>query len=300
VSEMSLRVEKVALPDGRDVEVHLGNWEFGTDSPALVYHHGTPGHGNPGRHLLEAARDRGTRVIGPTRAGYSGSTRLPGRTIASVAADIEVVLDRLAIRRAMTLGVSGGGPHALATAALLQERIPVTASVAGMAPYGVPGLNFLADMGEGNLEEYGAAIEGEAALFKFLERESPALTQVSPEELGESMASLLPEVDKRLVTGDYAADLVDRFAQSLAPGVYGWLDDDLAFIAPWDFDLDLLSGRPVSIWQGGQDLMVPRAHGSWLASEVKGAQPRLLPEDGHLSIVVGRAGEIIDDLLANW
>lgn len=300
MSDATLRVETIALPGGRDIEVHLSNWELGGDSPSLVFHHGTPGWGNPGRHLLEASADRGVRVVGITRAGYSTSTRVPGRTVASVAADVEAVLDDLGVQRAMAVGVSGGGPHALATAARLQERVSATASVAGLAPWTAPGLDFLAGMGQGNLEEYGAAFEGEAKLLEFLEREAPGITHVSPEELAGSMASLLPDVDRRLVTGDYAAELVEHFSRSLAPGVYGWVDDDLAFLSPWGFDLKLLSGRHVSVWQGGHDLMVPSAHGSWLVSGVEGARSQLLPDDGHLSIVVGRAAEILDDLILSW
>jgi pimeloyl-ACP methyl ester carboxylesterase len=295
-----LTVQTIALPDNRNIEVHLGNWELGGDSPALVFHHGTPGWGHPGRRMLEASADRGVRVVGITRPGYSASTRAPARTVAAVAADVEAVLDDLAVPRAMAVGVSGGGPHALATAARLQERVPAIASVAGPAPWTAPGLDFLAGMGQGNLEEYGAALEGEAKLLDFLEREAPGITHASPEELKASLASLLPDVDTRVVTGDYAAELAEQFSRSLAPGVYGWVDDDLALISPWGFDLELLNGRHVSVWQGGRDLMVPSSHGSWLASAVAGCRSRLLPDDGHLSIIVGRAAEILDDLLLSW
>lgn len=300
MSDATLTVKNVALPEGRDIEVHLGNWEVGADSPLLVFHHGTPGWGDPGQHLLKASADRGVRVLGITRPGYAASTRVPGRTVASVAADVEAVLDELGIQRVMTLGVSGGGPHALATAARLQDRVVATASVASVAPWTAPGLDFLAGMGEGNLEEYGAALEGEAELLEFLEREAPGITDISPEELAKSMASLLPDVDKRLVSGDYAAELVEHFSKSLAPGVYGWLDDDFAFLSPWGFDLQELNGLHVTVWQGRHDLMVPCAHGAWLASAVDGARSRILPDDGHLSIVVGRAAEILDDLLKSY
>ena len=70
----------------------------------------------------------------------------------------------------------------------------------------------------------------------------------------------------------------------------------MAFTRPWGFDLDEI-GVPVVVWQGGQDRMVPFAHGQWLATQVPGARPRLLPEEGHLSIAVASFGKILDDLL---
>jgi pimeloyl-ACP methyl ester carboxylesterase len=86
--------------------------------------------------------------------------------------------------------------------------------------------------------------------------------------------------------------------EALRNGIWGWFDDDLAFVRDWGFDLSSIR-VPVTIWQGDQDRMVPFDHGRWLAANVPGATPRLLEGDGHLSIAVGRFGEILDGLLAS-
>jgi len=88
------------------------------------------------------------------------------------------------------------------------------------------------------------------------------------------------------------------FRQALANGIWGWFDDDLAFTRPWGFDLDGI-GVPVVVWQGGQDRMVPFAHGQWLAAHLPSARAMLLPEEGHLSIAVDKFGEIIGELVAS-
>ncbi len=288
----------VALPDGRTLEVHLTNWDgTGRDAPVVVDHHGTPGCGRPMATTAAAAARHGVRLVGPTRPGYAGSTRRPGRDVAAVAADVAAVLDRLGVDRAAVMGASGGGPHALATAAGLPGRIVAAAALASVGPYDAPGLDFLAGMGQDNLDEFGVALDGEPALRRYLEAARPGLVGVDAEAIARALDSLLPPVDRAAVTGVLATDLADEFTASLAPGIEGWLDDDLAFTRPWGFELADLS-VPVSVWQGGVDLMVPAAHGAWLADRIPGAAAHLLPLDGHLSIQVGRIDEIIEWLVS--
>ncbi len=288
----------VPLDDGRTLEVHLANWATTPDdAPVLVDLHGTPSWGRPFRHTRAAAFARGVRVFGPTRAGYGTSTPCPGRDVAAVAGDVAQALDALGVGRVVVVGTSGGGPHALATAAGLGDRVAAVASVAGAGPYGVPGLDFLAGMGQENVDEFGAALAGEDVLRPFLTAARDRIAGVSADAIAESLATLLPPVDRALVTGELADDIVESFTEALRPGIEGWVEDDLAFCQDWGFSLDDLR-CPVSVWQGGVDLMVPAAHGRWLAGRIAGARAHLLPDDGHLSISMGRIAEIVDEMLA--
>ena len=280
------------LPDGRDLDILVSGPE---DGVPLVYHHGTPGSVTPATRLAEAAYRHGLRLVTMSRAGYGLSSRDPGRTVASVADDVAAVLDHLGASRCVTAGWSGGGPHALATGALLSDRVAGVLVIAGVAPYQAAGLDFLDGMGEDNLIEFGAALDGEASLRAFLEGIAPGLRAVTAEDLVSQMGSLLPDVDRAMLTDEFGAELAGGFCEALEVSVDGWLDDDLAFVRPWGFDLDALS-VPSFIWQGGQDLMVPPAHGGWLAEHVRGAQPRLLPDEGHVSIVVGKIDEMVAEL----
>lgn len=283
----------LTLPDGRGLEIAVSG---PADGPVLLFHHGTPGSRSQGRHMQRAAHARGLRLVTYSRAGYGGSSRRPGRMVADVGADMAALLDHLGVARCFVGGWSGGGPHALATAAVLPERVDGVLLIAGVAPYGVAGLDFLAGMGQDNIEEFGAALEGEDSVRAFLEAVAPELRAADAQGLVGSLASLLPEVDRAVLTDEYGQDVAASFHDALRVGVDGWVDDDLAFTRPWGFDLGGLQ-RPSFLWQGTADLMVPFAHGEWLADHVAGVRAHLLPDEGHLSVGLGHIDAMLDELL---
>jgi pimeloyl-ACP methyl ester carboxylesterase len=283
------------LADGRSLDVEVSGPAGRTP---LVVHHGTPGERSQYAPFAGAAAARGLRYVSYSRPGYGGSSRQPGRAVADCAADTAAILAHLGVGRCYTVGASGGGPHALACAALLPDQVLACATVAGAGPFGAEDLDFLAGMGRENHEEFGAALAGEAELQGYLEREAESLADLTGEQVAAALGDLVSPVDAAALTGGFAAYVATSFHQALASGIWGWFDDDLAFTRPWGFDLDRIGG-PVAVWQGGQDRMVPFAHGQWLAAHLPSARARLLPEEGHLSIAVGKFGEILDELVAS-
>ena len=255
----------------------------------VVVHHGTPCCGLLAGNWAQDAERRGIRLVGFDRGGYGGSDRHAGRRIADVAADTAALADALGVDRFRAWGISGGGPHVLACAALLPERVVAAACLAGVAPYGADGLDWLAGMGQDNVEEFGAAIAGEAPLRDYLSEQRAGLLSTTPETLHHAMETLLPEVDKAVFTGEQAEFLHAWLTSGLRSSYDGWLDDDLAFVGDWGFDLADIT-VPVLVMQGEHDLMVPFAHGQWLAAHVPGADVVLSPDDGHLTLLdhIGR------------
>jgi pimeloyl-ACP methyl ester carboxylesterase len=148
-----------------------------------------------------------------------------------------------------------------------------------------------------NLDELGLALAGEQALRPYIEEQLPGMAAATPEELVEHMSSLLPEVDRACLTGDVGADFAAAMNRVGRAGPDGWIDDDLAFMRPWGFDLDQVRA-PVSLWQGELDLMVPFAHGQWLAPRIPGVHAHLEPGQGHLSVTVGAVDRMLDELAA--
>ncbi len=279
----------VPLPDGRVLHVFAAPDQGGE---LLVSHHGTPGSGLRPSTWSEIARNNGFRLVSYDRPGYGGSSRHPGRTVADAAADVASIADALGYDDFCTFGTSGGGPHALACAALLDGRARAAATFASVAPFDAPGLDWLAGMGQDNLEEFGAAQVGEDALQTYLTEQRKSVFATNVEDLVRGMSSLLPQVDVAALTGDFGQDMLAQMRRALADGVDGWLDDDQAIVVRgWGFDLTDIT-VPVLIAQGRKDLMVPYAHGEWLAQHVPGAKTMLSDEDGHLSMRA-RLGEVL-------
>ena len=286
---------QIATVDGRRLEVQVAGPE---DGRALVFHVGTPSAGRLFAPMVEAGSSWGVRHITYSRPGYGGSQRHAGRSVADCAADVAAIADELGIDRFMTAGWSGGGPHALACAAVLGERVIAAASIAGVAPFEADGLDWLDGMGQENIDEFAATAAGDAELLAHLERNAPSMAAATAAGLLAGFGDLLCEVDRRALTGEFAQYLAGCTGAAVENGIWGWFDDDIAFYRAWGFDLQDIS-RPVTIWQGGQDRFVPYAHGQWLARNVAGARGELHPGHGHLSLVVESYGEILEDLLAH-
>jgi pimeloyl-ACP methyl ester carboxylesterase len=290
---MQAKRQLIPMPDGRDIDVLTTGPE---DGFPLVIHEGTPAGLVVDSKTAAEAAQRGLRYVVAARPGYEGSTPRPGRRVADVAADIAAVLDALGAGEFVSMGMSGGGPHTLACAALLQGRCLAAASIAGIAPYKSDGLDFMAGMGPENVTEFSLALQGADALTPYLEREAGPLREITAEQIAAALGGLISDADADVITGEFAEELAESTRAALREGVAGWRDDDLAFATDWGFSLDALAGR-VAIWQGDQDLMVPFAHGKWLAAHIPGARVHLEPGAGHLTMTVTAIGRILDDLL---
>ena len=284
---------QIELDDGRLLDLRVSG---PIDGVPLIFHHGTPGADTPIRALERAVHDRGLRFATFSRPGYGSSSRLRGRRVVDVVPDTAAVLTAIEADRCLVAGWSGGGPHALACGARLGSAAG-TLVISGVAPYGLADLDWIAGMGDDNVAEFGAALLGEPTLRPFLEEARGHLKDTDAAGIIASLDSLLPDVDKAVLTDEFGEDMAASFAEALRHGVDGWVDDDLAFTEPWGFTLDEISG-PVMIWQGSLDLMVPFAHGQALASRIARASVHLEEGEGHLSIGLGALDRMLDELVS--
>ncbi|MCW3815645.1 alpha/beta hydrolase [Micromonospora sp. DR5-3] len=262
VTETDLR-----LGDGRTLHVYDTG---GADRLAVFWHHGTPNIGAPPAPLFAAADRLGLRWVSHDRPGYGGSTRVPGRDVASAAADVAAVADALGIARFAVMGHSGGGPHALACGALLPDRVVAVVSGAGLAPYGAAGLDWFAGMVPSGVASLRSAAAGRAA-------------KESYETSGAAYDPEFTPADLAALHGVWSwfGSVVGPATQA-GPG--GLIDDELAYVAPWGFRPGEVV-PPVLLLHGGRDGIVPAAHGEWLAGHCPRAELRRYPEDGHISVL---------------
>lgn len=280
-------------PGGRTIEVESGGPSEG--EPVLLQL-GTPSAGRLSRAIVDAGAERGLRHVTYSRPGYARSNRSPGRTVSDCVADVSAVAGALGLEAFYTVGLSGGGPHALATTAHLGDRVIAGAVLGSVAPRDAEGLDWQDGMAPENLEEFSAARQGESALLALLEREAAAMTGANPDQLREAMGELISPPDREALAGEGGAYLVECMTGALATGVWGWFDDDVAFELDWGFSVSTID-RPFTVWHGAQDNFVPPAHGRWLAERIPGATFRHEEDDGHLSLLLARYGDVLDGLL---
>jgi pimeloyl-ACP methyl ester carboxylesterase len=283
----------LAAPDGRILDVAVAG---SPDGRAVVFHTGTPMAGLPFGPHVEAAQTRGLRLVHYSRPGYARSTRHPGRSVADCVADVTSVCDHLGVERFLTVGWSGGGPHALACAALLPDRVEAAATIASVTPYRAEGLDWMAGMAPENVEEFGLALNDHDGLVRFMRSWVKETRDATVEGLIDALGELASEIDRQELTAALGEYLLDSNREAFLDDVWGWFDDDLACTRAWGFDVSMID-VPVTIWQGPLDRFVPFAHGEWLASHIPGARAELRPEHGHLSLAVGAFPEILDGML---
>ena len=282
------REHLVNTPDGRVLHVEEAGDPAGI--PVFV-NHGTPGCAHHyGPHVEDAVR-RGIRLIGYDRPGYGRSTPQPGRTVADCAADVRTIAKALGLDRIAVWGISGGGPHALACAALLPDLAAAVAVLAAIAPYGAPGLDYFTGMGQENVDDIKLTLEDEPAARRKVYDDREHVLAMSPEQAFDLFPTLLSDVDAAAHNRELADWLSRSNHDGLAPGVDGWWDDGLADLKPWGFDLESI-GVPVQLWHGRHDRFVPLQHGEWLASRIPGVEAHLTEVDGHLTLLQRRIPEV--------
>jgi pimeloyl-ACP methyl ester carboxylesterase len=270
----TLAVEESGDPGGRPVLVHMG-----TPNSRLLY----------GPIMADAAA-RGLRLISYDRPGYGGSSPQPGRSVADCAGDVRAICAELGIDRLATWGISGGGPHVLACAALLPDLVTAAASLASPAPYGAEGLDYFAGMGQENVDDFSLFFTDEAAARAKTDQDREELLAASPEDAAKALESLLTPTDAAALRGELAEYLAYSNQDGLAPGSQGWFDDNCT-VRPWGFDLADIT-VPVLLLHGRQDMFVPFSHGEWLAAHIPGVEARLLDHDGHLTLMKDRVPEV--------
>ena len=258
--------------------------------PVLV-HMGTPNSRHLYRPNVADAAERGLRLISYDRPGYGESTPQPGHRIADCADDIRVICAELGIDRLAMWGISGGGPHVLACAALLPDLVVAAASLASLAPYGADGLDWFADMGQDNVDDTRLMLTDEDAARVKTEKDREEFLATTADEVAEGMKSLLSPIDAAVLSGELAEYLNYSTHEGLAPGAQGWWEDSFALITAWGFELTQIT-VPVLLLHGRHDQFVPFGHGQWLAAHIPGVEARLLDDDGHLTLLQRRIPEV--------
>jgi pimeloyl-ACP methyl ester carboxylesterase len=269
----------LTLADGR--ELAFAEWGDPGGRPIFSLH-GTPGS-RLNRHPDHVkVAGIGARVITYDRPGYGASDRHRGRVVADCVGDVTAIADELGIGTFAVTGGSGGGPHCLAVAAALPDRVTRAACVVGLAPYDVLGESFLDGMDPENVKEFGWALDGEARLATELGKEAEEMLARADHDPATLLGDLdIPDADREILgRPDMAVVIREALTAAVGDGVWGWVDDDLAFTRPWGFDPATIT-VPTSVWWGSHDVLVPPSHGEWVTRTVPNAVSRIDDSGGH-------------------
>ena len=278
----------VQTADGRTLAVQESGDPAGL--PVLV-HNGTPNSRHVYRKVTDDAAAHGLRLISYDRPGYGGSSPDPGRSTADCAADVRAICAALDVDRLATWGISGGGPHVLACAALLPDLVVAAASLASLAPYGADGLDWYAGMGQLNADDFRRYFADQDAARRKLAEDRKEALAATADDAAKGLETLLTPTDAAVLTGELAGYLVWSTKEGLAPGDEGWWEDTVTQASPWGFELAEIS-VPVLLMHGREDMFVPFGHGEWLARHIPGVDAHLLDHDGHLTLLEQHIGEV--------
>jgi pimeloyl-ACP methyl ester carboxylesterase len=254
-------------------------------------------HGTPGSRLGPFPSGRvlyriGVRLITFDRPGYGESAPQPGRTVAGAAGDVALIADALDIDRFAVLGRSGGGPHALACAALLTNRVTRASALVSLAPWDADGLDWFAGMSDSNVREYTAA-SSQPEMMTYRLVEAAARVRANPISHVSTIGPEMPASDRRIVSdAGIRAKLAESFGEALRHSADGWIDDALAFCAPWGFDVSDIKA-PVLLWHGEDDVFSPVAHARWLADRIPNVHVSISPNRAHFGAL-----EVMPDVLS--
>jgi pimeloyl-ACP methyl ester carboxylesterase len=270
-------IKTAIAADGR--RITFESWGDTQGRPVMLM------HGMPGSRLGPHPRasqlyQQGIHLIAFDRPGYGGSSRLVGRRIADAAADAAAVAEELGIDRFAVVGRSGGGPHALAVAALLPKHTTRAAVLVGLAPFDAEGLDWFDGMTGANVREYTAASQSEEALSLRLAPQAASI-RADPKRLFAHLDPDMPETDRQVVMNlAIRTMLTDNYAEALRESPAGWIDDAVALCTPWGFDPADIH-VPVLLWHGEKDVFVPVSHTRWLADRIPGARSVVHPGASH-------------------
>ena len=264
----------------------------GDSRRAVLVQVGSPNAGVLYDYWVEDAAGRGLTSIAYDRPGYGGSSGHPGRTVADCAADVRRLSEVVGFDRCGVWGYSGGGPHALACGALIDDLVAAVAVIGSPAPFDAPGLDFLAGRSDEDREDHELFLSDRAEWERRGDGQRDELLAMNAGELAEHWSAGMSAADAAALHGEFGVWLHRAAQAALAAGIDGWTEDDIAlFYSPWGFDPASIS-IPVKVWHGQKDRLMPFAHGRWLAETIPGAEAELRDDDGHLTVVARRIGEV--------
>ncbi|HEY3089690.1 MAG TPA: alpha/beta hydrolase [Jatrophihabitantaceae bacterium] len=274
--------------DGRRLRVQAA----GDGDRVILAQLGTPNAGVLFGPWVDDALRRGLRLVTYDRPGYGGSSPQPGRIVADCVEDVRAIAFALGFARCAVWGFSGGGPHALACAALAGDLVSAVGTIGSPAPPDAAGLDYFAGMSDEARQDIELLRTDRAEWERISAEQREAALAMTAAELVESWSHRKAPADRAALRGEFGAWLHRAVQDGMTPAKDGVLDDNVAiFHARWGFELASIS-VPVKVWHGAQDRFVPWQHGRWIVEQIHAAEADLNDRDGHMTVAAERIGDV--------
>lgn len=298
------KTESLTLTDGRVLCYATFGAPRQPRQPTVFYLHGTPGSHAEGQGFHEAALERGVHIVAPSRPGYGGSTFQPDRTISDHAADVLRLADHLEVSRFAVLGMSGGGPYALACIrSIPSTRLAGVVVVSGMYPsqLGLGGMMPLNRV----LFNLAPWATGLVSVVSDWQMGGVARDAEHPEKLAQLMTDAFqgrPVEDRQALVADdgrVLRVLVDSTREAFRDGGMGFAWESRLFGSPWGFelgDLEVEKGKLV-LWHSGKDVNIPLRMAREAAAMIRNVELVVDQEEAHVSLLARRMDDIASTLV---
>ena len=258
----------------------IAYFDYGQSDDVIFWHHGMSTAGPIPPLLKRHADSSNFRIVEVIRSGYGNSSSLPNRTVSDMANINLEIANALGIERFAIIGISGGGPPALALAHISGERCIGVVIVAGIAPFVESNFDFYEGMDELNRQEW---MDAQEDMKRFEENISQHASQWSGYDF-EQIKSIINSNTNNVVSDERISAFHINTRYSFMQGPNGLREDFLAFLQPWGFSFSELSS-PVCIWSGNKDVNVPVGHAKWLHQSLSGSELIILEGEDHRSVV---------------
>jgi pimeloyl-ACP methyl ester carboxylesterase len=258
-------------------------WGVPGGTPVVLFH-GTPGCRISARPSDAELQRLGVELVTYDRPGYGLSDPHPGRSVADAAEDVRVIADSLKMDRFAVIGKSGGGPHALACAALMPERVTRVAALVSLAPFDAEDLDWFGGMVDLNRDAFGAAVLGMRPLARMIFPRVQAMRSDPEHFLRQLQAEATPHDRQMLGDPAFRAEFVASVTEAVGRSLAGWVGDSLALTRPWGFELQWIKASTL-LWHIESDTFVPETHARWLAGRIRDVHFRISRHAGHIEAV---------------
>ncbi|MDQ8192311.1 alpha/beta fold hydrolase [Roseibacillus persicicus] len=260
----------------------------------LMYFHGWPSSRLQGFQLQALCLEKGVRLIAPDRPGVGQSDLQPGRTLLDWPPVVEELADHLGWDQFPVMGVSGGGPYAVAMAAALPERVTQGAVVCGAPPLAqFPNRSEM-------MWPYRALLRirpHAPFLIPGILKMSNWISQYPPDEPPMSwVMKWTADADREALNGNENFESVTRsFREGIAPGTAGVQIDGDVYTSDWEIDFSKIT-VPIEFWHGEEDKNIPFSMVKEYASWIPNATTRFFPGEGHYSIIMRAPSGVLESL----